>query len=270
MPERDQAIDLERPSGARLYDLFLGGKNNFEVERKLFQELVKIAPELPDLARENRRWLAEAVGRMVTDAHIDQFLDLGAGLPDRQNLHEVALRADPAATVVYVDNDVTAISHGQALLADDKHSFFADADLTDPAAVFGHPVVTEALDLSRPVGIILGLVLHAVEDTDQVARIVAEYLAAVPSGSYLAMTHPVNPRDGGRLAEFSTAIEDKFRDAFPAVRFRSQDEIAAFLTGLEPVDPGVVDLTTWWPAGEQNLSPTGVAQLLVVALARKP
>ena len=271
MPEPEHAmIDLEQPSQARLYDLFLGGKNNFEVERQLFQELVKIAPEAPELARENRRWLAEVVGRMITDGGIGQFLDLGAGLPTRRNTHEIAAEADPLATVVYVDNDPTAISHGQALLADDRTSFFAGADLTDPAAVLGHPVVTAALDLNRPVGIILGLVLHAIPDTDRIERVIAEYLAAVPSGSYLALSHPLNPRDGSRLAEFSTAVEEKVREAFPQVMFRTRHEIAGFVAGLDLDKPGLVDLTAWWPGADQHLSPTGAAQLLLVALARKP
>ena len=207
---------------------------------------------------------------MIRDGGIGQFLDLGSGLPTAENLHEVALRSDPAAKVVYVDNDVTAISHGQALLADEQHAYFADADLTDPAAVFRHPVVSGALDLDRPVGIILGLVLHLISDTDQVRRLVADYLAAVPSGSWLAITHPLNPRDGSRLAEFSTSFENKLKDAFPDVRFRTADEIEGLLTGLELVGPGLVDLATWWPPEQQNLSSAGTAQLLDVAVARKP
>jgi hypothetical protein len=264
------SIDVNRPSDARLYDMFLGGKNHFEADRLLYQDLVKIAPEAPQLASENRRWLAEAVGLMIRDGGIGQFLDLGSGLPAAENTHDVALRSDPAARVVYVDNDLTAISHGQALLADDEHAYFADADLTDPAAVFRHPVVSGALDLDRPVGILLGLVLHHLTDTDQVRRIVADYLDAVPSGSWLAVTHPLNPRDGSRLAELSTSLEDKLKDAFPDTRFRTADELGSILTGLDLVGPGLVDLATWWPAEQQNLRPTGTAQLLQVALACKP
>ena len=265
----DQVVDLERPSEARLYDLFLGGKNNFEVERRLFQDVVKIAPEAPALALANRRWLTEVTGRLSTDG-ISQFLDLGAGLPTRQNLHEIAVRANPKATVVYVDNDVTAISHGRALLADNRTCFFAGADLTDPAAVLADPVVTAGLDLTKPVGIILGLVLHSIADTDRIERVIAEYLAAVPSGSYLALSHPMNPRDGSRLAEFATALEEKVQEAFPQVRFRTRVEVASFLAGLELEEPGLVDLTAWWPKAEQKLNPTGAAQLLLVGLARKP
>ncbi len=263
MPELDDArravpdIDINQPSDARLYDLLLGGKNNYEVDRQLFQELVKIVPEAPQLASENRRWLAEAIGLMIRDGGIGQFLDLGSGLPAMQNTHDVALAADPKAIVVYVDNDLTAISHGQALLADEHSTYFAGAD-------------AEALDLDRPVGIILGLVLHTIADDDQVRRIIADYLAAVPSGSYLAITHPINPRDGSRLAEFATALEDKFTEACPELAFRTPAEVAELVTGLDVVEPGVVDLATWWPAEEHNLSPTGAALLLHVALARKP
>jgi SAM-dependent methyltransferase len=278
MPEHDDthrplraaepaAIDLERASQARVYDLLLGGKNNFEVDRQFVQELLKIAPEISELTRQNRRWMADAIGRMSAEGGIDQFLDLGAGLPTAQNTHDIALRANPAATVVYVDNDLTAISHGQALLADDQHSFFADADLDDPAAVLSHPSVTGTLDLTRPVGLLLGLVLHSTPDP---VPVVADYLAAVPSGSYLALTHPLNPRDGGRLADFSTAIEEKLQEPFPHMRFRTRDEIAELVEGLELVEPGLVDLTSWWPEDEQKLNLSGPGQLLLVALGRKP
>jgi SAM-dependent methyltransferase len=267
-PRADEtAIDLERASQARVYDLLLGGKNNFEVDRQFVQELLKIAPELSELTRQNRRWMADAIGRMVTEGRIDQFLDLGSGLPTALNTHDIALRANAAARVVYVDNDLTAISHGQALLADEQRSFFAAADLNDPAAVLAHPSVKDALDLNRPVGILLGLVLHSTPDP---VPVVAAYLAAVPSGSYLALTHPLNPRGDGRLAEFSTAIEEKLQEPFPHMRFRTRDEIAELVAGVELVAPGLVDLTSWWPEDEQKLNLSGPGQLLLVALGRKP
>jgi hypothetical protein len=262
------SVDVHRPSEARLYDLFLSGKDSFEADRRLYQKLLDIAPEAPRLAIENRRWLAEAVGLMIRDGGVDQFLDLGAGLPTAPNLHEVALESDPAAKVVYVDNDLTAISHGRALLADDAHAYFADADLTDPAAVFRHPVVSGALDLDRPVGIILGLVLHTIADTAEVRRIIDDYLAVVPAGSWLAMSHPLNPRDGSPLAEFAGSFENTLREAFPNVRFRTADELAGLVDGLDLIGPGLVNLATWWPDAE-NLD-TGMALLLQVAVVRKP
>jgi hypothetical protein len=267
--ESRRGIDLNQPAEARLYDLFLGGKNNFEVDRRLFQELVKLAPEAPEVARANRRWQAEAIGRMVTEGGVSQFLDLGAGLPTAPNTHEIAVAADPAAVVVYVDNDQTAISHGRALLADDRTSFFAGVDLTDPAAVFADPEVTAALDLSQPIGIIFGLVLHVIPDSTQIKRFISAYLDAVPSGSYLALTHPINPRDGSRYADFATAVEEKVGEAFPNVRFRSRDEVAEFFTGLDLVEPGLGDLGSWRP-DDPKLSASGAAHLLAVGLARKP
>jgi hypothetical protein len=221
------------------------------------------------VARANRLWQAEAIGRMVTEGGIGQFLDLGAGLPTAPNTHEIAIAADPSAVVVYVDNDLTAISHGRALLADDRNSFFAGADLTDPDAVFADPDVAAALDLSKPLGIMLGLVLYMIPDPAKIKRFITAYLNAVPSGSYLALTHPLNPRDGSRYADFATAVEEKVGEAFPNVRFRTRDEVAGFFTGLDLVDPGLVDLATWRP-DDPRLSSSGAAHLLAVGLARKP
>src|SRR5690242_3501306 len=199
-------LDLQRPSDARVYDLMLGGKNNFEIDRQVFAELLKVAPEIPQLARENRRWIATAIGRM-TAAGVAQFLDLGCGLPSDRNLHDVVLAADPRATTVYVDNDVSAISHGQALLADDRSAFFAAADLLAPAMVLEHPAVLKALDPDQPVGLIFGLVLHTVAGNEQLRQLLDDYLRPLPSGSFVALTHPMNPNDGTRLAGFAAAVE---------------------------------------------------------------
>ena len=275
MPDGEQRpsvpeLDTNRPNVARLYDLLLGGKNNFEPDRQLLQQVLKIAPEVPELARENRRWLAKAVDRMVREGGISQFLDLGAGLPTAENTHEVAQKADPGATVVYVDNDPTAIAHGEALLVDEKQTYFAAGDLTDPAAVLADPVVKNALDLSRPVGVMLGMVLNHVPDTEHAREFIGAYMAALPSGSYLAISHPSNPRDGSRLADFSSAVEDKLKVAFDDLYFRTGEEIAGLFDGLEILEPGLVGLNEWWPPGEHLATPNGASRLLLAALARKP
>ncbi|MFK4086929.1 SAM-dependent methyltransferase [Kribbella sp. NPDC020789] len=276
MPEGDVTrrigpeLDLQRPSDARLFDLMLGGKNNFEVDRKVFAELLKVAPEIPQLAAENRRWIASATTRMAA-AGVDQFLDLGSGLPAETNLHDAVLAANPRARTVYVDNDMSAISHGQALLADDRSAFFAPADLLDPAMVLEHPAVVHALDFTKPVGLTFGLVLHTLPDNDRLRRLLDDYLAPLAPGSFVALTHPMNPGDGSRLADFASSIEGKFREYFPRLRFRSPEEIAKALTGLEILEPGITDLARGWPAGEQTtLNPTGAARLVLVALTRKP
>lgn len=260
-------VDMQRPSDARVYDLLLGGKDNFEVDRQLAQQVLKVAPEMPELLQANRRWLAEVVERMLREAAVVQFLDLGSGLPTSDNTHEIAARVNPEARVVYLDKDPTVIRHGQALLADDRRSFFAAGDLTDPAAVLANPVVTGALDLSQPVGVIQCLVLHHIRDTKQAREIVSGYLDALPSGSYLALTHPCNPRDGSRRAEFATGVEEKLRIGFKAVTFRTPDEIASLFDGLELLEPGLVSLGEWWPA--PTASPGGASHLILAGLARK-
>ena len=275
MPDGEQRpfvpeLDTNRPNVARLYDLLLGGKNNFEPDRQLLQQVLKIAPEVPELAKENRRWLAKVVDRMVREGGVSQFLDLGAGLPTAENTHEVAQRADPAATVVYVDNDPIAIAHGEALLVDEKQTYFAAGDLTDADSVLADPVVKNALDLNRPVGLMLGMVLNHVPDTALARDFIGTYMAALPSGSYLAISHPSNPRDGSRLAEFSSAVEDKLKVAFDDLYFRTADEIAGLFDGLEILEPGLVGLNEWWPPGEHLATPNGASRLLLAGLARKP
>jgi len=261
-------VDMHRPSDARVYDLLLGGKDNFEVDRQLARQVLKVAPELPELLRANRRWLAEVVERVLREAAVLQFLDLGSGLPTSDNTHEIAGRVTSQATVVYLDKDPTVIRHGQALLADDRRSFFAAGDLKDPIAVLTDPVVTGALDLTQPVAVIQCLVLHHIRDTQQARRIVTGYLDALPSGSYLALTHPCNPRDGSRRAEFATGVEEKLRIGFKAVTFRTPDEIASLFDGLELLEPGLVSLGDWWPA--PALAADGAGQLVLAGLARKP
>lgn len=261
-------VDMQRPSDARVYDLLLGGKDNFEADRQLVQQVLKVAPEMPELLQANRRWLAEVVERLLREAAVVQFLDLGSGLPTSDNTHEIAARVNPKATVVYLDKDPTVIRHGQALLADDRYSFFAAGDLTDPGAVLSDPIVTGALDLERPVAVIQCLVLHHIRDTEVARQIVAGYLDALPSGSYLALTHPCNPRDGSRREEFATGVEEKLRIGFKAVTFRTPDEIASLFEGLELLDPGLVSLGDWWPA--KTATATGASHLILAGLARKP
>jgi hypothetical protein len=261
-------VDMQHPSDARVYDLLLGGKDNFEADRQLVQQVLTVAPELPEVLKANRRWLAEVVERLLREAAVLQFLDLGSGLPTTDNTHEIAARVSSGATVVYLDKDPTVIRHGQALLADDRCSFFAAGDLTDPAAVLADPVVTGALDLSRPVAVIQCLVLHHLRDTKVARQVVDGYLDALPSGSYLAITHPCNPHDGSRRAEFATEVEEKLRVGFRAVTFRTPTEIASLFEGLELLDPGLVSLGEWWPSPAAELGAAG--RLILAGLARKP
>ena len=262
-------VSTSRPNAARVYDLLLGGKNSFEVDRQLHAELLKVAPEIPNLVRENRRWLGRMIETMVREGGVDQFLDLGCGLPTTDNTHDVVQRLNPQATVVYVDNDPTVVAHGLALLADERTVHFVDADLTDPAALLADPVITKVLDLSRPVGVLQGLVLHHIPGQARARRAVDGYLSAMAPGSYLAMTHPINPRDGGRLAEFATAVEDALRPAISPIAFRTPAEVAELVEGLELLPPGLTTIADSCPTSDQSAKPTGVTRLVMAVLARK-
>jgi trans-aconitate methyltransferase len=269
-------VDITRPSIARVYDLFLGGKDNYESDRALYRQIMEIAPEIPEWARENRRWLTRVVTWLTREARIEQYLDCGSGLPTAQNTHQIAQGINPSATVVYVDNDPSVIVHGQALLVDNDQTSFAAADLTDPAMVLADPAVTDAIDLTRPIALVQALVLHHIQDTDEARDIVAAYVDALPSGSYLAISHASNPRDGSEAAELSTAIEEKFKASFQSLNFRTPEEIASLFAGLELLEPGVVRLFDWWPPGSEHdddstegLRPDA-SLILYGGLARKP
>lgn len=264
------AIDTSRPSVARVYDLFLGGKDNFEADRALFQQILQIAPEAVEIARENRKWLRRVVSWLVRDGEIDQFLDLGSGLPTAENTHQVAQELNHEASVVYVDNDPTVIAHGNALLEENDRTHFVAGDLTGPATILENPVTVRNLDFDRPVAVLMCLVVHHIESTDEARRIIADYLAAVPSGSYFVLSHACNPRDGSEVARLATQVENRFKGSFQSLHFRSREEIRSLLDGLEIVDPGLVPLHEWWPVGPPIGRASDVGQLLVAALCRKP
>lgn len=275
-PVAAPGVDASRPSVARVYDAFLGGKDNFESDRAVVRQILEIAPELPDWTRENRRWLGRVVEYLTREAGISQFLDLGSGLPTAQNTHQLAQQVDPAAKVVYVDNDPAVIAHGRALLVDNENTFFLPADFTEPKKLLADPIVAGSLDFGRPIGMIQALVLHHLEDYQQTRELVRTYVDALPSGSFLAISHACNPRDGSEAARLSTVMEDKFHEKFPSLRFRTPAEITALFDGLEILDPGVVRLYDWWPPGvELDENPAaglraGAGQILYCGLARKP
>ncbi|MEV8377353.1 SAM-dependent methyltransferase [Kribbella sp. NPDC056861] len=267
-------VDVSRPSIARVYDAFLGGKDNFESDRAVVRQILRIAPELPAWTRENRRWLARVVEWLAREARITRFLDLGSGLPTAQNTHQLAQRVNPAAKVGYVDNDPAVIAHGRALLLENANTFFVPADFTTPDQLLADPVVAGLLD--RPVGLIQALILHHVEDLDQTRELVRRYVEALPSGSYLAISHACNPRDGSEPALLATALEEKFREQFPSLRFRTPAEITSYFDGLELLEPSVVRLFDWWPPGVDHDETTAASlseaagQILYCGLARKP
>ncbi len=258
-------IDLAEPSIARVYDLLLGGKDNYASDRLLYRQLLEVAPDLPAWARENRRWLRRAVTWLTREHRIDQFLDLGAGLPTVQNTHQIVQGINPVAKVVYVDNDPSVIAHGRALLLDNEYTGFVAADVTRPHQVLSDEAVV-GLDANRPIGLLEGLVLHHVPELDHARAVQAAYLDMLPSGSYVAISHACNPRDGSKAARIADAVEDQLAPSFPDLRFRTPEEILSLFGDLPVLPPGLVRLSEWNPDGEAP----DTGNFLYGAVARKP
>jgi hypothetical protein len=238
------SVDLTRPSVARMYDYFLGGSHNFAVDRETARAVEKIYPGMMGAARANRSFLRRAV-RYLSAHGVDQFLDLGSGIPTVGNVHEIAQHTNPDARVVYVDVEPVAVAHSVALLAKDPLAIAVRADLRDPDAVLGNPEVRAHLDFERPVAVLLSAALHFVTDSDHPHAVVARYRDAVPSGSYLAISHgslegiPQNSVTSGER------VQAVYQRTDAQLVLRSRAGITAFFDGMDVIAPGVVLLTEW-------------------------
>lgn len=264
-------IDPNIASIARVYDAFLGGKDNYEVDRAIFRRVQDTAPQAAILATEHRKWLVRAVRFLAREAGIAQFLDCGCGLPTMENTHQVAQRANPEATVVYVDNDPMVAAHARVLLEENDRTHFAATDLTKPAELLNHPTVTKWLDWDRPIALMHCGTFPHLSDHQRPHEIMSAYIDALPSGSYVAMTHFLDPEDGGRLSALCRDIEQAFLDSTMGPGwFRTRDEITAFLDGLELVEPGWVRMAEWWPDGPMLRPWDDTDELILLAVARKP
>jgi len=256
-------VDTSRPSIARVYDAVLGGKDNFAADRAVVAEVQKTFPDGGGAARVNRALLGRAV-RYMAQAGIDQFLDLGSGLPTVQNTHQIAQAVNPSARVVYVDNDPMVLAHGRALLAENKSTIVVTADLMEPEQLLARPEITGFLDLSRPLGLIMAAIVHHILDEEDPYDIVARYTRLLPSGSYLLLTHFSNSSPEAR------GLEEVMLRTLGRGQLRSREEIAQFFNGLELVEPGLVHLPDWHP-DEPVSRPLDISGLLYLgALARKP
>lgn len=264
-------IDTTKASIARVYDAFLGGKDNYEVDRQVFQQVLTIAPESPELARDFRTWLIRAVRFLAAGANIDQFLDLGSGLPTAENTHQAAQRINPEAEVVYVDNDPIVAAHGRALLEENEHTHFIAADLREPETVLNDPVVTRNLDFSRPIALMQCATIHHVDDDADPYGIMQTYINALAPGSYVGLTHFYDPEDGGKYTELAKGIEKTFRESSMGTgRFRTRAEIMSFFDGLELLEPGLVLLADWYPEGPRVQPLPDSGHIALGAVARKP
>ncbi len=254
-------IDVTVPSHARVYDYILGGKDNFAADRKAAARILTVAPDTRQLARANRGFLVRVV-RTMAQAGIDQFIDLGTGIPTSPNVHEVAQQVNPAARVVYVDNDAIVLSHNRALLATDAGVATVQADIRDPDAVLTHPDLRRLVDFDRPVGVLMVAVLHLVADEEDPAGIVARFAAAVHAGSHLAIAQFAADSEPEATAQALAVYEN----SPTPLTFRSRDQIQGFFRGLELLEPGVVDVHAWRSVTETDRTALRIAG----GVGRKP
>jgi hypothetical protein len=235
-------IDVMIPHSARIWNYWLGGKDNFQVDRDAGDEFLAAYPEQRDKARACRYFLARAVRYLVAEAGVRQFLDIGTGLPTANNTHEVAQREAPESRIVYVDNDPLVLTHARALLTSSPEGVtnYVDADLHDPEAILAEAAKT--LDFGRPIALLLIGVLGHVEDYDEARSIVRRLLSGLPSGSYLVQSDGTDTSDA-----YIEAIE-LYRDKGGVpYNVRSHEQIVGYYEGLELVEPGVVSIPRWRP-----------------------
>ncbi|HEY3501883.1 MAG TPA: SAM-dependent methyltransferase [Actinocatenispora sp.] len=237
------AADRELPSAARMYDYYLGGMHNFAADREMAERVLTTMPEGRLLARTNRSFLRRAVLTCL-GAGIDQFLDLGSGIPTAGNVHEIARQADPSARIVYVDNDPVAVSHSLTLLGDDPRCAVVRADLRDTAAVLGHPDTHRVLDLTRPVAVLLVSVLHFLTDADRPYEVVDGYRRAAARGSMLVITHGSNDV---ALHPGVAEAQKLYEDTSNPWGLRTRAQIERFFGDWALVAPGLVTAAQWRP-----------------------
>ncbi|MEU5995712.1 SAM-dependent methyltransferase [Spirillospora sp. NPDC047418] len=226
-------VDITVPSPARMYDYYLGGTDNFEVDRAAADKVKANMPEAGDAAWANRGFLQRSV-RWLADHGIRQFIDLGAGLPTMNNTHDAAQDVAPDARVLYVDNDPIVAVHANKLLTDSSGTAFVTADFREPDALFDHEVTRKMIDLDQPVGLLLVAMVHFVPDEDDPYGLIRGYMDRLAPGSYLALSAGTNDRQADRAVG---TIRDVYAKSTAAVHMRTREEVTRFFDGLEIVPP---------------------------------
>ena len=262
------SIDTTTAHPARRYNYWLGGKDNFAADRQSADAIEAIFPGIRTAAVENRRFLQRAVRYLVQEAGVRQFLDIGTGLPAADNTHDVAQRLAPQSRVVYVDNDRLVLAHARALLTSDPRgaTAYLDADLREPGKILADSALTDTLDLSEPIGLLLVAILHFIADTRQAYGIVRTLMDGLPAGSFLVISHAT-----GDLLDPDTARSLASGDLPGRGDFtgRTHAQISRFLDGLDPVPPGLTVISDWRPHPD-TIAPPPEQVCVYGAVARKP
>ncbi|MGW1640475.1 SAM-dependent methyltransferase [Streptomyces lavendulae] len=264
-------IDATKPSIARVYDAFLNGTDNYEVDREVVRGVKKAAPEAGDLAIENRAFLIRVCRFLASQTGITQYLDCGSGLPTAENTHQVVQRVDPGARVVYVDNDPLVLAQSRALLDGNEDAVIVAEDIFEPEGLLGNELVRSHLDWDRPIALLQMGTLHHYngEDTRTRRDIMRAYLDALPPGSYVAISHFLDPED--EYSATARKMEDMFLHSMMGSGvFSTRAELEELFNGLDMVQPGLVRCADWWPDGPQ-LKPLNAAQRCIAGgVAHKP
>lgn len=240
--DKDDKLDTTVPHSARIWNYWLGGKDNYPADREAGDKYCELYPQIIDIARQSRAFLARAVRYLASEEGIRQFLDIGTGLPTVDNTHEVAQRVDPSCRIVYVDNDALVLSHARALLTSTPEGVcsYIDADVREPEKILKE--ASKTLDFDRPIALMLLGILGNVTDYDEARSIVRCLVGSLPPGSYLVLN------DGTNTSEMRVEATRQHNTRGAAVyELRSPEEIASFFEGLEIIEPGVVSTSRWRP-----------------------
>ena len=258
-------FDPSVPNPARMWNYWLGGKDNFGADREAAERVLEVMPSLPLIARAARLFLIDAVHQLATEHGVRQFLDIGTGLPTADNTHDVAQRAAPESRIVYVDYDPVVLTHAQALLTSSPEGMtdYIQADLRDTDTILKGAART--LDFTRPVAILLIAILHFIPDADDPYAVVSRLMDAVPSGSYLVMAHAASDIAPEASAEMARRYNQM---SSATITPRPRDQVARFFDGLDLLPPGLVPISKWALSGP--IDPTTGALIGYCGIARKP
>ena len=250
-PGHDAAMSIDTSVAhvARVYDYWLGGKDNFAADRRAGEQAIQAYPDIVYSVRANRAFLARTVRYLAAEAGIRQFLDIGTGIPTANNTHEVAQSVAPGSDVVYVDNDPVVLTHARALLVSGEQgrTNYIDADLRDTRRILAEAALT--LDFSQPVAIMLMAILQHIDEAEDPNAIVSSLLAAVPPGSYLTISHPAADLAAQQMAQMAERLNKLMAEK---VTFRTRAQVAPFFEGLAMVEPGLVRVQEWRPDTEME------------------
>lgn len=260
-------VQLDRPSVARIYDYLLGGYHNFDIDRRAADQFAALFPDLALTARVNRAFLRRAVSYVARQG-IDQFLDLGSGIPTVGNVHEIARQHNPQARTVYVDIEPVAVAHAEIILGDDPGLAAVLADVRNPQAVLDNPRTRAVIDFSKPVGLFAVALLHYITDDEQAERVLETFKAALAPGSYLAVgvwTYDDAPREV--MEKYAQMTKILTTPGAP----RPREKVLRYFKGFELVEPGLVHSPLWRPDGPDDLILDEPGRSVTwVGVARKP